>query len=107
MPNIQGVKESSGNLQQIAELIQLLPLRSFAVLAGDDLMALPVIAFGGAGLISVASNEDPQRDGAHGGRGVRRRLEDRSRTSTVKYFRLMTANFSGSRARDQSSASWR
>src|SRR6202453_2593361 len=40
--NIQGVKESSGNLQQIAELIHLLP-PSFAVLAGDDVLALPVI----------------------------------------------------------------
>ena len=49
VPNIQGVKESSGNLQQIAELIHLLP-PSFAVLAGDDLMALPVIALGGTGL---------------------------------------------------------
>ena len=48
VPNIQGVKESSGNLQQIAELIHRLP-SSFAVLAGDDLMALPVIALGGAG----------------------------------------------------------
>src|ERR1700678_1366399 len=57
-PNIQGVKESSGNLQQIAELIHLLP-SSFTVLAGDDVMALPVIALGGAGLVSVASNEIP------------------------------------------------
>ena len=56
--NIQGVKESSGNLQQIAELLHLLP-SSFAVLAGDDGMALPVIALGGAGLVSVASNEIP------------------------------------------------
>ena len=58
VPNIQGVKESSGNLQQIAELIHLLP-PGFTVLAGDDLMALPVIALGGAGLVSVASNEIP------------------------------------------------
>ena len=58
VPNIQGVKESSGNLQQIAELIHMLP-PSFTVLSGDDVMALPVIALGGAGLISVASNEIP------------------------------------------------
>src|SRR5271156_2078696 len=43
VPNIQAVKESSGNLQQIAELIHLLP-QGFMVLAGDDVMALPVIA---------------------------------------------------------------
>ncbi len=59
VPNIQGVKESSGNVQQIAELIYSLP-PGFAVLAGDDLMALPVIGLGGAGLISVASNEIPR-----------------------------------------------
>ena len=58
VPNIQGVKESSGNLQQIAELIHMLP-PNFTVLSGDDVMALPVIALGGAGLISVASNEIP------------------------------------------------
>ncbi len=56
--NIQGVKESSGNLQQITELLNLLP-KDFTVLSGDDAMALPVIALGGAGLISVASNEIP------------------------------------------------
>ena len=73
--NIQGVKESSGNLQQIAELIYLLP-PGFTVLAGDDLMALPVIALGGAGLVSVASNEIPARDDAHGHGGAGERLED-------------------------------
>src|SRR6201999_447354 len=57
-PNIEGVKESSGNLQQIAELIYLMP-PDFTVLAGDDLMTLPVIALGGAGVVSVASNEIP------------------------------------------------
>src|ERR1700761_3602169 len=56
--NIQGIKESSGNLQQISELIYSVP-PGFAVLAGDDAVALPVIALGGAGLISVASNEVP------------------------------------------------
>src|ERR1700761_3870856 len=55
VPNIQGIKESSGNLQQIADLLYSVP-SDFKVLAGDDLMALPVIALGGAGLVSVASN---------------------------------------------------
>src|ERR1700722_6463536 len=57
-PNNRGVKEARGNLQQIAELIHLLP-QGFMVLAGDDVMALPVIALGGGGLVSVASNEIP------------------------------------------------
>jgi 4-hydroxy-tetrahydrodipicolinate synthase len=58
VPNIHAVKESSGNLQQITQLIHQAP-SDFAVLAGDDAMALPVIALGGAGLVSVASNEIP------------------------------------------------
>ena len=56
--NIVGIKESSGNIAQITELIAHAP-RSFAVLAGDDGLALPVIALGGVGLISVASNAIP------------------------------------------------
>ena len=58
VPNIQAVKESSGNLQQITQLIHQAP-SDFAVFAGDDAMALPLIALGGAGLVSVASNEIP------------------------------------------------
>ena len=56
--NIAGIKESSGNLPQITELLTLVP-RSFSVYAGDDAMALGVLGVGGAGLISVASNEIP------------------------------------------------
>jgi 4-hydroxy-tetrahydrodipicolinate synthase len=56
--NVIGIKESSGNLAQITEIITQAP-RGFAVLAGDDGLALPVIALGGAGLISVASNAIP------------------------------------------------
>src|ERR1700761_6680366 len=47
--NIIGIKESSGNIAQITELVTTLP-RSFKVFAGDDNMALPVIALGGVGL---------------------------------------------------------
>ena len=91
VPNIQGVKESSGNLQQIAELLHTLPT-NFAVLAGDDLMALPVIALGGAGLVSVASNEIPSEMS----RMVSAALAGDWATARIlhrKYFRLMTANF--------------
>jgi 4-hydroxy-tetrahydrodipicolinate synthase len=56
--NIVAIKESSGNMVQITELLTLLP-RSFKVFAGDDLLALPTIALGGVGLISVASNVIP------------------------------------------------
>jgi 4-hydroxy-tetrahydrodipicolinate synthase len=57
-PNIVAIKEASGDLRQIMELIRRRPDR-FAVLSGDDWMTLPVIAAGGDGLISVTSNEVP------------------------------------------------
>ncbi len=56
--NIIGIKESSGNIAQITELLTSAP-RTFKVFAGDDSLALPVIALGGAGLVSVASNAIP------------------------------------------------
>ena len=60
LPNVIGVKESSGNLQQIGELLANAPA-SFSVFAGDDYLALPTIAGGGKGLISVASNVAPKQ----------------------------------------------
>jgi len=91
VPNIQAVKESSGNLQQIAELIHMAP-PGFAILAGDDLMALPVIALGGAGLVSVASNEIP----GEMARMVTAALAGdwaTARALNRQYFPLITANF--------------
>lgn len=55
---VVGVKEASGNISQIAAVFQAVP-ESFAVLSGDDAITLPVIALGGVGVISVASNEVP------------------------------------------------
>jgi 4-hydroxy-tetrahydrodipicolinate synthase len=55
---VVGVKEASGNISQIAAIFQAVP-ESFAVLSGDDAITLPVIALGGAGVISVVSNEVP------------------------------------------------
>lgn len=57
-PRIAGVKEASGNLDQIAVVLRDRP-RGFAVLAGDDVWTLPVLALGGDGVVSVASNEIP------------------------------------------------
>ena len=57
-PNIIGIKESSGVMGQITELLANAP-PNFSVLAGDDALALPVIALGGTGLVSVASNAIP------------------------------------------------
>jgi len=56
--NIAGVKEASGNINQIGAIIHHVPA-SFTVLSGDDSMTLPMIALGGKGIISVAANEIP------------------------------------------------
>ena len=56
--NIAGVKEASGNIAQMANVIQQVP-DTFAVLSGDDSITLPLIALGGRGIISVVSNEIP------------------------------------------------
>jgi 4-hydroxy-tetrahydrodipicolinate synthase len=56
--NIVAVKEASGNISQMANILQVVPER-FTVLSGDDAITLPLIALGGRGIISVASNEIP------------------------------------------------
>jgi len=56
--NIIGVKEASGNIAQMTQVIQQVP-EQFIVLSGDDALTLPLVAMGGRGLISVASNEIP------------------------------------------------
>jgi 4-hydroxy-tetrahydrodipicolinate synthase len=56
--NIVAVKEASGNLPQIMEILRSRP-DGFRVISGDDSVTLPLIALGGDGLISVASNEVP------------------------------------------------
>ena len=56
--NIIGVKEASGNISQITQVIQQVP-EEFLVLSGDDAITLPLVAMGGRGIISVASNEIP------------------------------------------------
>ena len=62
LPNVIGIKESSGNLAQVTELLTTAP-RSFKVFSGDDGLALPILALGGAGLVSVASNVIPGQMG--------------------------------------------
>ena len=58
IPNIVGVKEASGNMTQMCDVCRALPA-GFIVLSGDDALTLPLMAVGGRGLISVASNEAP------------------------------------------------
>jgi len=56
--NIVGVKEASGNINQMGAILRQVP-SEFLVLSGDDSLTLPLLALGGHGLISVASNEIP------------------------------------------------
>ncbi len=89
--NIAAIKESSGSLAQITELLTLLP-RRFQVYAGDDAMALGVLGAGGAGLVSVASNAIP----AEMAQMVRAALANdwaTARHLNHMYFPLMLANF--------------
>jgi 4-hydroxy-tetrahydrodipicolinate synthase len=58
LSSIAGVKEASGNIAQMASVIHHVP-ESFAVLSGDDAITIPLIALGGKGVISVASNQIP------------------------------------------------
>jgi len=57
-PNVMGIKEASGGLKQVMEILQQRP-DGFTVRSGDDWLTLPVISAGGDGLISVISNEVP------------------------------------------------
>ncbi len=56
--NIVGIKEASGNVSQMAAILNTVP-DDFIVLSGDDAITLPVISLGGSGVISVVSNEIP------------------------------------------------
>jgi 4-hydroxy-tetrahydrodipicolinate synthase len=57
--NIVGIKEASGNVSQMAAILNAVP-DDFVVLSGDDAITLPVISLGGRGVISVVSNEIPR-----------------------------------------------
>jgi len=89
--NIVGVKEASGNITQMANVIQQVP-ETFNVLSGDDAITLPLMALGGRGIISVVSNEIPgemtglARLCAAGDFAGARKVQR-------KYLRLMEVNF--------------
>ena len=60
-PNIVGVKEASGDITQISAIIEATRDEEFSVFSGDDAMTLPVLALGGAGVITVTANVEPAR----------------------------------------------
>lgn len=91
LPNVIGIKESSGNLAQITELLTTAP-RNFKVFAGDDGIALPVISLGGSGLISVASNAIPGQMSRMIGAAMENDWVSARRINR-QFFRLMQAHF--------------
>lgn len=90
-PHIRGIKESSGDLRQVQSLLAMRP-RGFAVLSGDDWIALAAIAHGADGLVSVTSNEVPRvmRDLVHAALAGR---IDEARRHHQQVAPLMDANF--------------
>jgi 4-hydroxy-tetrahydrodipicolinate synthase len=89
--NIVAIKEASGNVSQVMELITMVS-KSFQVFAGEDYLTLPVIAVGGAGVIAVASNEIP----AEMSQMVKAALANDWQTARRvqhRFFTLMQANF--------------
>ncbi len=90
-PNIEAVKESSGNLVQITDLLTQAP-REFRVFSGDDMMTLGILGAGGLGLISVVSNLIPG-EMAEMVRAALANEGSLARRINRKYFRLMQAIF--------------
>jgi 4-hydroxy-tetrahydrodipicolinate synthase len=82
--NVIGVKEASGNMEQILEILRDRP-KDFLVLSGDDIWTLPLMAMGGDGIISVASNEVPAL--------MRQMVDQRSVEIHNRLLPLLTGNF--------------
>jgi 4-hydroxy-tetrahydrodipicolinate synthase len=84
IPNVIGVKEASGNMEQILSILRDRQA-GFLVLSGDDAWTLPLLAVGAEGLISVASNEVP--------RLLRQMIDERSVAIHNRLLPLLTGNF--------------
>jgi len=84
IPNVIGVKEASGNLEQILTILRDRS-KDFLVLSGDDAWTLPLLAVGAEGVISVASNEVP--------RLMRAMVDQRDVAIQNRLLPLLTGNF--------------
>jgi 4-hydroxy-tetrahydrodipicolinate synthase len=91
IPNIAGVKEASGDISQIGEICTRAP-SDFRILSGDDSLTLPIIALGGHGIISVASNEAPGLMAKLASACLEGRLEEARELNRTLY-PLMKINF--------------
>jgi 4-hydroxy-tetrahydrodipicolinate synthase len=90
-PNIVAIKESSGDLAQVQHLLLGRP-EGFSVLSGEDWMTLAIIAAGGDGLVSVASNEIPRQMSQLVRRSLRGQLAE-AREILYEILPLLGANF--------------
>lgn len=84
IPNVIGVKEASGNMEQILAILRDRP-KDFLVFSGDDAWTLPLLAVGAEGIISVASNEVP--------RLMRQMVDRRDVAIHNRLLPLLTGNF--------------
>jgi len=91
VPNILAVKEASGIISQMADLINAVP-ESFLVFSGDDAVTLPLISLGGVGIISVVSNQIP-REMTELTQAALNNDWTTARKLQRKYLPLMQANF--------------
>ena len=91
IPNITGIKEASGNIDQITELAMKIPDR-FKIISGDDVNTIPIMSLGGVGIISVVSNETPKWMTQLARFCIRGQFE-KARRLQQKLFPLMRMNF--------------
>jgi 4-hydroxy-tetrahydrodipicolinate synthase len=91
IPNIVAVKEASGNLGQIMDIIREAP-SEFRVLSGDDALALAIVVLGGDGVVSVVSNETPAMMSAIIDAALQGNVE-KARELHYKLLPLMNVNF--------------
>ena len=89
--NIVGVKEASGNIGQMANVIHETP-SSFSVLSGDDALTIPLMALGGRGVISVVSNQIPG-EMTHLAQACLKSDFEAARHLQAQYLALMNVNF--------------
>jgi 4-hydroxy-tetrahydrodipicolinate synthase len=89
--NIAGVKEASGNIAQMANILHLLP-PDFTVLCGDDAITIPLMALGGRGVVSVVANQIPA-EMTQLAQACLRGDFAAARQIQAKYLALMNVNF--------------
>jgi 4-hydroxy-tetrahydrodipicolinate synthase len=83
--NVVAMKEASGNMEQIMELVRLKP-EGFDVLSGDDALTLPLISIGVSGVISVVANAFPEKFS----KMVRASMKDDMKVARKEHFDLFT-----------------